>query len=475
MISVTMLEVCGALNAFFEGDGGLLARLRLPPVSIDSRTIQSGECFVAIEGPRQDGHRFIGEALRKGAAAVIHSSPLAEPVPAGSAVLIRVADTTAALKTLGRLVRQRWGGRLIAVTGSMGKTTTRQFAAAILRRRHSTLESPGNLNNQYGVPLALLGLRPGHERAVLELAMNHAGEIRELGAICHPDAAALTNVAAVHLEFFPSVDAIAEAKGEILERLGAGPLVFNADDPRVVRLAARFQGPRISFGTDSAADVQIVDFQFEGLARTRFRLRIFGETFPLESPLVGTHFLYNMAAAAAIATGEGIEAGEIAETLPSLQPPPSRGTLLRLAIDDQPGCLTVLDDSYNSNPEALRSLLRTLEAATGFRRRILALGEMLELGVESERYHREAGRWAAQLAPDLLWTVGGQAAWMREAALEAGFPASAARHFDDSAAAGDALAPELGHGDLLAVKGSRGAKMDRLIERVREMRERTTA
>ncbi len=482
MIPISLSEVSETLRARWDGAPQRLS-IDLPPVSIDSRTILPGECFIAIDGERFDGHQFVPEALRKGASVILHSRPLQIP-DRGETAFLQVEDTTEALKELGSLVRRRWGGRLAAVTGSMGKTTTRRFAALFLGERFEVLQSPGNLNNQYGVPLTLLQLEGRHERAILELGMNRPGEIRELSRISRPDCAAITNVAPVHLEFFDSLDQIAAAKAEILEGLD-GTLVYNADDRRVTAAAASFQGTKISFGLDQAADSRVLDFRFEGLDAMRYRLALTppagvggrgsAETFDCFAPFAGRHFLYNIAAAAAIALAEGLLPAEIAAGTDKLEASAMRGRLLRLEPPQQEGVVTILDDSYNSNPAALHSILETVGQVSGYRRRILALGEMLELGSASAQLHRDVGREAAKIGPDFLATVGAEALAIREGALASGHPRDKSIHFPTVDGAVEHLARELRGGDLLVVKGSRGANMDRLIERIRLAWEGRTA
>ncbi len=482
MIPISLSEISETLRARWDGSPQRLS-IDLPPVSIDSRTILPGECFIAIDGERFDGHQFVPEALRKGASVILHSRPLRIP-DRGDAAFLQVENTTEALKALGGLVRRRWGGRLAAVTGSMGKTTTRRFAAVFLGERFDVLQSPGNLNNQYGVPLTLLRLEGRHQRAILELGMNHPGEIRELSRISRPDCAAITNVAPVHLEFFDNLEQIAEAKAEIIEGL-KGTLVYNADDHRVAAAAERFQGAKVSFGLDNWANSRVVDFGFDGLEAMRYRLALTppagqgksdaARMFDCLAPFAGKHFLYNIAAAAAIALAEGLEPAEIAAATKKLEASAMRGRLLRMEPPQKEGVVTIFDDSYNSNPAAVLSILETVGHVSGYQRRILALGEMLELGSASAELHRQVGRGAARIKPDFLATVGSQAMAIRQGALESGHPRENTIHFPTVEGAVEHLARELRGGDLLVVKGSRGANMDRLIERIRLAWEGRTA
>ncbi len=458
----------------------LEARLRSGPdasaetpagVSIDSRTVRPHECFFALRGPRFDGHEFIGEALGKGASWIVHESVFTPPrTEIREARFFEVSDTLAALQRMAARARQKWGGRLAAITGSMGKTTTRRFAAALLGVRYRVLESPGNLNNEYGVPLSLLRLEADHQVAVLELGMNRAGEIRQLAGLCAPDVAAVTNVAAVHLEFFSSVDEIAEAKGEILEGLApGGHFVYNADDARVCRLAERHSGPVLSFALDGPADVRATAVRVDSPRRMRFVLELPDGRLEAQVPFAGRHFLYDVAGAAAIGLACGLAADDLQRGLGRLEADAMRGAVRELERED--GLLTVWDDSYNSNPEALRAVLETLGRIEGYRRKVLVLGEMLELGPDSARLHNEAGRKAAACGAGLLVAVGGQARELARGAVQAGMPPERVLWFEDSAQAADAVAVEAAGGDLVLCKGSRGVRVERVVERLLQREE----
>ena len=352
-------------------------------VSIDTRTLKPGQLFVAIVGPNFDGHDFIPQAVERGAAAVmVHRDVSAPPgVP-----VVRVADTTQALKDLSRHVRLQAAIPVAAVTGSAGKTTTKEMLAALLGMRGEVLKTEGNLNNQYGLPLTLLRLTPAHRFAVLELGMSAAGELRELSAIAQPDVAIITMVAPVHLEFFKSVDAIADAKAEILEGLGkGGAAVLNWEDPRLRRIGEKHEGTVIWFGRDRACDVSAENWRgtVHGM---RFDMKIGGKTLDVALPLPGPHFLLNFLAAAAAAHRLGISPEEIAEAATHIKAAKSRGEVTRLAKG-----VTLLDDSYNSNPFAVDAAVVALGmAAQG--RRVVFLGDMLELGPSGPDLHRETGR-----------------------------------------------------------------------------------
>jgi UDP-N-acetylmuramoyl-tripeptide--D-alanyl-D-alanine ligase len=458
-----MLEHTLDLDDVVSATGGRLrapaaARpLRLSGVSIDSRTVGPGELFVAIKGPRFDGHDFLAAAAARGArAALVHrEAPAPEGLP-----LVHVADTTRALAALGAHRRVQAAIPVVAVTGSAGKTTTKEMTAALLARRGPVLKTEGNLNNQYGLPLTLLRLSPEHRHAVLELGMSAAGELRALSALARPDVAIITLVAPVHLEFFDSVDAIAAAKAEILEGLGPdGLAVLNADDPRVraVGEAFRARGGKVAwFGRDRAYAASAENWRgtVHGM---RFDLRIGGRTVDVALPLPGPHFLSNFLAAAAAAHHLGVTPEEIAETAPSMTAARHRGEVLRLGRG-----VTVLDDCYNSNPAAVEAAVTALDmSARG--RRVAILGDMLELGAGADELHRATGRTVAARL-DALVAVGPLAARFLEGAREAGLPAGALAAYADAPAAAAAVPALVRPGDAVLVKGSRGVRMEQIVD-----------
>jgi UDP-N-acetylmuramoyl-tripeptide--D-alanyl-D-alanine ligase len=433
-----------------------------PAVSIDSRTIQAGEAFFALKGDRFDGHDFITQAIERGAAVVVASEIPMDSNLRPNCHFLRVHSVRTALQELARFHRKVWDKRVIAVTGSMGKTTTRAFTAALLGQQLNVLESPGNYNNDIGLPLSLLSINFDHELAVLELGMSHAGEIARLGSICDPDTAVITNVAPVHLEFFPDLDAIAAAKAEVLDSLGSGGrLVYNFDDRRVCAIAKRHVGPGTSFGIEKPADVRVLKFEIRSPQEMRFEIDACGHRISAKVPIAGRYFLYNISAAIAVALTEGIAIDGIEEAAGRLQPMPMRGKLRE--IDG----ITIWDDSYNSSPEAVAGLLETLQLIPSHQRTILVLGDMLELGPQSPSYHHRVGEKVAKSACDLLVTVGSESRQIHDGALEQGFPEQNARHYGETAAAISFLVEHLESGDLLIVKGSRGMKLDQLVAAIK--------
>jgi UDP-N-acetylmuramoyl-tripeptide--D-alanyl-D-alanine ligase len=427
----------------------------LAGVSIDTRTISPGELFVAIVGTKNDGHDFLGDAAEASAAAALVSDDIVAS-PAGLG-LVRVADTTQGLAALARYVRQRATVPVVAITGSTGKTTTKDMAARLLETAGPVLKTEGNLNNQFGLPLMLLRLRPPHRFAVFELGMSAAGELRHLSGICEPDVAVITNVAAVHLEFFASVDAIADAKAEILEGLRpSGTAVLNGDDPRVRRVGLARGGRLLWFGLDRSLPVSADNVRT--LAHgMRFDLHVEGRSFETVLPLSGPHFLMNFLAASAVAVTLGIDPRVIVDAALNLRPAAHRGEVVRLQ-----GEITLIDDCYNSNPAAVDAAVTSLGMATG-RRRVAFLGDMLELGTTARDLHLETGRRIAART-DMLVGVGPLSHALLEGALEGGARADHLHHFADSDQAAREGVGLVQPGDAVLVKGSRGVRMEAVVE-----------
>jgi UDP-N-acetylmuramoyl-tripeptide--D-alanyl-D-alanine ligase len=435
--------------------------------SIDTRSIAPGDLFVAVRGDRFDGHDFVAAALAAGAAgAVVTATPaLPEAGKGGLApLLIQVADTTRALQDGAREIRRRSGAKVVAITGSAGKTTTKELTAEFLAATYTVFRNRGNLNNHIGLPLSLLELRSRPDVAVVELGMNHAGEIRTLVGIAEPDVRVWTNVGDAHAGFFASADAIAAAKAEILEQARPGDLlVANADDERIRVRARQFSGRTLSFGVSDRADVRASRVQHRGLDGMAATITSPHGEVKVETPLLGMANLLNLLAAAAVALDMGVPAAAIAERAATMKPAAHRGELLRL-----PGGITLIDDSYNSSPSALKTSLDAVKASTGSARKIAVLGEMLELGVHADRLHAECGRAAAAVGLELLIAVGGDPARrLADAARAAGMDASAVIHVATSADAMEVALQKVRPGDLVLVKGSRGIRTDLVVERLK--------
>jgi UDP-N-acetylmuramoyl-tripeptide--D-alanyl-D-alanine ligase len=404
--------------------------------------------YFALRGPSHDGHDYVDAALRQGAAAVVVERPF------GVAGELVVSDTLRALQNLGAWARRRWGGQVIGVTGSAGKTTTKDAVANLLSVEMPVGRNIGNLNNHVGVPLSILRLPDDCRAAVLEMGMNHAGEIRTLAGIARPDIGVVTNVGYAHVEFFDSIDGVAAAKRELIEGLPRhGVAVLNADDARVARFRDWHQGRTVTFGFSDGADVraEAVDCRAGG---TRFRT--LGVDF--ETGMVGRHAVMNLLAAIAVAQVFGIAPDRLREPVKTFAVGEMRGERV------EHNGIVVWNDCYNSNPEAAQSMVDVLRE-TPARRRIAVLGEMLELGHASEELHRQVGRYAAQHGVNLLIGVRGEARFMVDGALEAGLANADARFFANPAEAGDFARRAARAGDAVLFKGSRGVKVEQALER----------
>jgi len=418
--------------------------------SVDTRTQQPGDVYFALRGPNHDGHDFAAAAARLGAAAVVVERRM------GVAGELLVSDTLRALQTLGAWARLRWGGQVIGVTGSAGKTTTKDAVAHLLSVAVPVGRTIGNLNNHVGVPLSILRLPDGCRAAVLEMGMNHAGEIRELAEIAKPDVGVVTNVGYAHVEFFDSIDGVAAAKRELIEGLQPdGVAVLNADDARVAGFRQSHPGPTVTFGFSESADVraEAAEYRPDG---TRFH--VLGVDF--ETGLAGRHAVMNLLAAIAVSQVFGIAPERLREPVRTFEAGKMRGERI------EHNGIVIWDDCYNSNPEAAQSMIDVLRG-TPAGRRIAVLGEMLELGHASEELHRQVGRYAARHGVDLLIGVRGDARFMVEAAVEAGLAKSAAQFFENPSEAGEFARTGARAGDAVLFKGSRGVKVEQALERFR--------
>ena len=422
---------------------------RIPGWSIDSRTITAGDLFFALRGPQHDGHAYVQAVVEKGAAGAV----VEQGLPRGT--LLIVEDTLAALQKLAAWARSNWGGQVIAVTGSAGKTTTKDVIARLLAAEMPVGKTIGNLNNHVGVPLSILRLPDECRVAVLEMGMNHSGEIRELARMARPDVGVVTNVGYAHVEAFGSIEAVALAKRELIEELPPGGVaVLNADDPLVARFREIHRGRVVTFGFSESADVRAEAVQLEA-ASVRFRYR----DIPFESPLVGRHGLLNVLAGLAVAKVFDIPPERLRDAVRTLEPGKMRGERL------ERNGVVIWNDSYNSNPEAARAMLDVLRQ-TAAHRRIAVLGEMLELGPSAEPLHRDIGKYVAAQGIDVLVGIRGAARFMVEEAVRAGLSESAAYFFEDPVTAGDFLRGVIRAGDAVLFKGSRGVRVEKALERV---------
>jgi UDP-N-acetylmuramoyl-tripeptide--D-alanyl-D-alanine ligase len=434
--------------------------------SIDSRTVAPGQLFFAVKGEKLDGHDFVQDALSKGAVAAVVSRTQSFHFYQGEPQLI-VDDTLLALQALARGVRSIWGKPLLGITGSAGKTTTKELIAQVLSRRFRVLKSEGNLNNHFGLPMQLLRLEPEDDIAVIEMGMSHAGEITTLARIAQPNLGVVTCVAPVHLGFFKCVAEIARAKQELVDELPPnGMVVLNADDEYVSKFGTDFAGRVVTFGIKNPADVRPQSLTQMGLSGSRFEVAAAGEEATIELRLIGKHNVYNALAAIAVGLQNGIALPEIAAALAEVTPVDKRGQILEI------GGATVVNDCYNSNPRALESMISALAGMTigPGGRRILVAGEMLELGPSGEELHRRCGQCAADRKIDLVVGVRGLAKSIVEAVPNAK-GGTQALYVETPEAAGEWLAREVRPGDLVLLKGSRGVRLERTLETWKRLQE----
>lgn len=424
--------------------------------SIDSRTINPGDCFFALRGPTHDGHAFVASLAENQAALAV-----VDHVLEGAAVpQFVVRDTLVALQQLARWSRSHWDGTVIGITGSAGKTTTKDAIAALLGVGIRTGRTIGNYNNHFGVPLSLLRLPDDCRAAVIEMGMNHGGEIRDLCTIARPDIGVVTNVGWAHAENFPDgIDGIALAKRELIESLPAsGIAILNADDSRVREFRGIHPGRSILFGFAPEADVRAEDLQLtpEG---ARFVCRSAGhEPVEFHSPLAGRHGVSNVLAAIAAAEAMHIAPARLVDAVRTLAAGKMRGERF------EKNGIIVINDCYNANPEAVRSMVELLRG-TPASRRIVVLGEMLELGREAGPLHRGLGQFAADQGIHAVIGIRGAARLLVDQAREAGLSGSAASFFETPEEAGDFLRGYLQPGDVVLFKGSRGIQVEKAIER----------
>ena len=448
------------VSELLQATGGTLLSgdpsLSVTSYAIDTRKLVAGGAFFALPGTKVDGHAFVGDAARAGALlAVVARAPTGGgPFPAA---MIQVDDVAAALARCGAFARQRIRGKVVAITGSAGKTTTKEFVAAGLGASARVHRTTGNLNNELGLPLSLLSCPDDAEAAVFEIGMNGPGQIAFLARLADPDVALVTNVLPVHLEFFDSVDDIAAAKGELFAVLREGATsVVNLDDGNVRVQAARHAGPRVTFGRADGADLRLEAIENRFLPGAALRFGHAGRTYSISLRIGGAHAALDALAAAATVVACGAPLGPALEAIAGTEPAPGRGRMTRL-----PGEIVVVDDTYNSNPQALASVLATLDASPLPGRRVLVMGDMLELGPRSVTFHQEAGALAAQSKVALLVGVGPFSKQAVEAARRAGVEAHAA---DNAAQAAQLVPGLLRPGDLVVIKGSRGVRLELVVD-----------
>jgi UDP-N-acetylmuramoyl-tripeptide--D-alanyl-D-alanine ligase len=440
-VEFELTDVAHALGLNVKSD------IRITGWSIDSRTIASGDLFFALRGPNHDGNAYVEEVLAKGAVAAVAND-------AKSGTVLVVPDTLAALQSTAVWALEQWGGEVIGVTGSAGKTSTKDVIAAMLAASMPVGKTIGNLNNHVGVPLSILRLPTAARVAVLEMGMNHAGEIRALCAMAKPRIGVVTNVGHAHMEAFDSIEGVAAAKRELIESLPSdGVAVLNADDPLVNKFREVHRGRTITFGINSDADVRAEKVQLSdhGVSFTV-------DGVPFESALLGRHSVLNVLAGIAVASLYSIRPAQLSGVVKDLAAPSMRGQRLEHAG------VVILNDCYNSNPDAARVMIDVLRE-TPAKRRIAVLGEMLELGRWSESLHRDVGNYVARSGIDVLVGIRGEACHLVDAARKAGLAVDAAFFFPDAGSAGEHLRRIAHPGDVILLKGSRGTHVEYALER----------
>ena len=428
----------------------------LTGAEVDSRRVRPGDLFVALRGARSDGHAFVAAALEVAAAAMVRYDAELDDIPSGRA-LIRVQDPLESYWALAKWENRRRDWRIAAVTGSVGKTTTKDILAELLASRFTVGGTFGNRNSTLGLPSEILSQPEEVEVFVAEAGMSRAGELDTIGSLITPEVLLYTRIAPVHTEFFADFDGIVRAKAELLSHLDpAGTLVINADDPSQSAFPEATSASVLRYGADDA-DARISDIEDLGLFGTRFTMKLPSGEIRIGLGLAGRHQAENLLAAATAAEAFGVGVEEVAEVAPKLEPAPRRGRIHELANG-----ITIVDDSYNASPIAMRRLLQLLSAAGG--RRVAVLGEMYELGEMAGEAHREVGASAAANC-DLLVAVGSENALeLAEAARHAGLAGTAVRHVDNAEAAGELLSSILEPGDVVLIKGSRGVGLDKTVD-----------
>jgi UDP-N-acetylmuramoyl-tripeptide--D-alanyl-D-alanine ligase len=457
-IRVDLRWVAGALAAagYRGGDPGAGV---IEGVSIDTRAGCGHRLFVALKGDSADGHDYLRDAVEKGAAALLVSSGRKADAAklAGAAAVFDVSDTVRGLQALAAAYRALVNPRVIAITGSAGKTGTKDFVAAILARRYCVHATPGNLNNHIGLPLTILGMEGSEEICVTEMGANHKKEIKALAGIARPDIGVVTNIGPAHLEFFGSLKGVAAAKAELLEALPSeGIAVLPADDEFIEFLKERTKARTVTFGFSENADRRITNLEKREGGGYCFRV---GD-ISLEIARHGRHHVLNAAAAAVVGLDLGVPPEEIASAVLDAKVNPGRGVLIHI------GGILFFDDSYNSNPASLRAAVEAFLEIPVEGRRWLVLGDMLELGVMSEDLHREAGVFCGRAKVDGIFTIGAETVELNRAAAGERKSPEHITHFLDVAALARYLNDLVAPGDAVLVKGSRGMHMEKIIEAI---------
>ncbi len=447
----------GKGNAFVQG------------ISTDSRTVAEGELFIALKGSRFDGHYYALEALKKKAGGVLIEEDKVGNIRWNgyrSKAVIAVKDTLSALGDIAQNWRRRYRTPVVALTGSNGKTTTKEMIAASLETTFPILKTKGNLNNLIGLPLTLLTLTEKERVVVLEMGMNVPGEIRRLTEISEPDVGLITNIQKVHLEGMGNLERLKEEKGELFRRMRRdGTILVNQDDPRVMELATDYPGQKITFGIEHPAEVMAKEIRLRGGEGTSFTLILEGEVTEVHLRLLGRHFVPNALSAMAVACLFGVEMKRAKEALEHFQPFP-----MRMEVVPLKGGETLINDAYNANPNSMELALETLVEAKGKGRAIAVLGDMFELGEFTKEAHQQLGQRVSDLSIDFLLTLGEEASLVVESAIRHGFPVERTKVVENHSEAISTLREMIRNGDWILVKGSRGMAMEKIVEALKEGR-----
>ena len=472
--------VLEALNKLpsLQGNPAVMASV-ITEAHVDSRKAIPGSMFVALPGERVDGHNFVGDAFNRGAMFALVQREMGSqfttldlrpgqdpavfsPDKLEGPICLRVPDSLQALQTIAGFWRRKLKLKVIGITGSVGKSTTKEVVAEVLSQRYYTLKSSGNLNNEIGLPLMLLSLSEGHERAVLEMGFYVLGEITFLCNLALPEIAVINNIGTVHAARAGDQATIAQGKGELVEALPeTGVAILNYDDPLVVPMASRTKAQVIYYGLDPAADVWADEVEGLGLEGIRFRLNYRGDAIHIRVPMIGRHSVQTALRAAAVGLADGLTWQEIVDGLRS-----STTQLRLMAVRASSGAL-ILDDTYNASPESMLAALNLLDELEG--RKIAVLGDMLELGQYEWIGHEKVGIRAAQVA-NLLVTVGERGRMIAAAAARAGLAGSLITELESTDQAAEYLKTRLGPNDVVLIKGSRGMRMERLVSKLETIR-----
>ena len=445
----------GKESAFFQG------------ISTDSRTVAEGELFIALKGSRFDGHHYALEALKKKAGGVLIEEERVGDIRWNghrSKAVIAVKDTLSALGDIAQNWRRKYPTPVVALTGSNGKTTTKEMIANCLETTFPVLKTRGNLNNLIGLPLTLLTLSEKERVVVLEMGMNVPGEVRRLTEIAEPNVGLITNIQKVHLEGMRSLERLKEEKGELFRKMRRdGTIIVNQDDPRVVDLASAYPGQKITFGIEHAAEVMAKEIWLRGEEGTSFTLILEGEAIEIHLRLLGRHFVANALSAVAVACLFGVEIKQAKEALEDFRP-----FAMRMEIIPLKGGMTLINDAYNANPNSMELALETLVEVKGKGRAIAVLGDMLELGEFATEAHQQLGQKVSELSIDFLLTLGEEAAALVESAIRHKFPLERTKVVESHSEAASILREMVRDGDWILVKGSRGMAMEKIVEALKE-------